>query len=576
MQRSLGDGKGMPIEDTREIDAGSRLEADLAIIGSGPAGLSLAQEFAGSRFRVVVLESGGLEETEEKIALNGTECTGAPRLSNPQAVRNRVFGGTSHTWAGRCRPFDEIDFEQRDWVPHSGWPLTLSDLEPFIARAGRTLNLGPHVNDDSIRSMLGRDEIDPPVNSDLLRYCFWQYARSPGRSLDFLRFGKEFLKLNAPNVQVLINATVTGIETNENGRELQLLEVTGCAGQRFTLIPKVAVLCAGAIENARLLLASNHANPNGLGNDADMVGRFLMDHQRMKLGEFVGNAAKAVQSQLGLFRVRHAGRVNYYTSGLALSPAVQRKEKLLNCAAYLSEQRAADDPWDALKRLSTRSSENALHDVLAVASSPALVTRGLFKRAVAGSSVPHKVDKFTIDCLVEQVPDPESRITLSDKRDSNGVPVARLQWKVSDLEKRSAIKLGKLLASEVERLGFKPPALAEWVRNDSPSAAIFTDVAHPSGTTRMTADAKSGVVDRNCKVHGVDRLYICGSSTFPTAGHANPTLMNVAMTLRLADWLKQKHLMTMIVITTLSLFMTFVEASEELQSDIDALISALF
>ena len=57
----------------------------------------------------------------------------------------------------------------------------------------------------------------------------------------------------------------------------------------------------------------------------------------------------------------------------------------------------------------------------------------------------------------------------------------------------------------------------------------------------MSDSPKQGVVDRNCKVHEVDGLYIAGSSVFPTAGHANPTLMIVSLAIRLADWLKRRE-----------------------------------
>jgi choline dehydrogenase-like flavoprotein len=374
-----------------------------------------------------------------------------------------------------------------------------------------------------------------------LQPCFWQYARSPDRSIEFMRFGAEFLKLDAPNIRVLDHATVSDIDAGPNGRRLRSLEVTCAPGKTITVTPRVAVLCAGAIENARLLLASNRTNPRGVGNDNDLVGRFLMDHPRTTLGEFTADAARAVQSRFGLLRLRHNGATHVYTHGLALSAELQREERLLNCAAFLTEHRAADDPWDALKRLCTRRSAHPLKDAMAVACAPGLLLEGARLRWIAGRNVAHKLDRLAIDCLVEQVPDPESRLTLSDKRDALGMPIARLHWRVSDQERRSVTRLAELFACEMRRLGLEPPKLARWVRESRPDLATFRDVAHPAGTTRMADDATQGVVDRNCQVHGVDGVYIAGSSVFPTAGHANPTLMIVAMALRLADWLKERH-----------------------------------
>ena len=67
----------------------------------------------------------------------------------------------------------------------------------------------------------------------------------------------------------------------------------------------------------------------------------------------------------------------------------------------------------------------------------------------------------------------------------------------------------------------------------------YTDAAHPIGTTRMSADPRLGVVDADCRVHGVPNLYMAGSSVFPTAGHAPPTFTIVCLALRLADHLRR-------------------------------------
>ena len=119
------------------------------------------------------------------------------------------------------------------------------------------------------------------------------------------------------------------------------------------------------------------------------------------------------------------------------------------------------------------------------------------------------------------------------------MPLLRIDWRIGELERRSVMRLNELIGLELRRVG-----LPEHFRNNHLSEDInwrsqFIDRAHPSGTTRMSDSPKQGVVDRNCKVHGVAGLYIAGSSVFPTAGHANPTLMIVALAIRLADWLKR-------------------------------------
>src|SRR5262245_11507530 len=245
-------GQSMRTEDARALEPGTTLKTDLAIVGSGPAGLSLARQFLGADVRVLILESGGLEETPEMTALNCIESTGAPRQMDPREVRNRVFGGTSHTWSGRCRTFDDIDFEHRHWVPHSGWPIKRSGLETYIDGAGALMRLGPNVYDARLWLHLGHPARRGDECAGTLQPCFWQYARSPDRSMEFMRFGAEFLKIDAPNIRALDHATVTDIDAGPNGRRLRSLEVTCAPGKTITVTPRVAVLCAGAIENARL------------------------------------------------------------------------------------------------------------------------------------------------------------------------------------------------------------------------------------------------------------------------------------------------------------------------------------
>lgn len=526
----------------REVEPGAVIDADLAIVGTGPAGLSLANEFLGSSIRVVLLESGGLQEDGEVATRELFESVGAPRVMEPRLLRNRVLGGTSHTWSGRCRTFDDIDYEHRPWVPHSGWPITAAEMYDYERRAAELMNIGPNIYGRKLWDLLAHDRPDPDVSPEMLEPCFWQFSRDPDRPLDFLRFGPRFIRQKADNFRVFCNATVTQVETDAGGRRLSALEVTPVPGNTVRVVPKVAVLAAGGIENARLLLASNRISPEGVGNAKGLVGRFLMDHPRTSIGHYAAGAAHAIQQRLGLFGLKHLGRTFFYSHGYAMNPALQRREELLNCAAYLSEHRADDDPWDALKRLFGRQSERHLKDVLAAVSNPRLLLEGFYRRAFQGRNVSHKIDRLVVDCIVEQVPDPDSRITLSERSDEHGVPLPRLHWKISELERRTVAELARTFYGEMHRIGLPEPEKPEWLRDGSLDAIPFADAAHPTGTTRMSDDASKGVVDADCKVHGVEGLFVAGSSVFPTASHANPTLMVAALSVRLADTLKKLHL----------------------------------
>jgi choline dehydrogenase-like flavoprotein len=178
--------------------------------------------------------------------------------------------------------------------------------------------------------------------------------------------------------------------------------------------------------------------------------------------------------------------------------------------------------------------------VLSVGSNLGLVAKGLNQFLIQGNGLPRKLDRLELQCIVEQQPDPESRITLSDRVDRFGVPLSRINWRINQQEERTVRTIGRLVQAEFRRLALNELCLDDWLRRDEGLPLSFPDVAHPTGTTRMSASPKSGVVDPTCQVHGVQGLFIAGSSVFPTSGHANPTHMIVAIAIRLADALKRQ------------------------------------
>jgi choline dehydrogenase-like flavoprotein len=579
----------MQVENLESLGADATLDADLVIVGGGPAGLTIAREFFGTSTRVIILESGLLQEDPRIADLNYVESIGEPKgaarvsrrvewhgpgsrswstESQGYGVRCRVLGGSSHAWGGKSAAFDEIDFAARDWVPYSGWPFGLETLAPYLERAANVLDLGPNCYDDRLWDLMGLTPPLPQLDPGLLRTFFWQFARSRIDPVDFMRFGPEFVTFDAPNVRVVLNATVTRIDTNEAGSKFESLEISTIGGVRSRVRAKAAVLAASGIENPRLLLVSNAIQRNGLGNQNDLVGRFLMDHPRAKIGHFKAEDCRAVAKRFGFYSVKQRGRAHIYMHGLAPSKEVQERERLLNCAVYMIEEHAPDDPWNALKRLLRAKSDRPITDFLAVASGPGLLAMGVGMRLfesdavpswiknfivnnvmkqfpnfvvrefTQGHGLPHKLTALAIEGITEQRPDPESRITVSDETDALGVPIARVNWLNDDEALRSLARLGQILEGECRRAGLPAPQLEDWVVEQRLEDCVLIDSAHTAGTTRMSDDPKLGVVDSNCQVHGVAGLYVAGGSVFPTCGHANITLMIVTLAIRLSDRIK--------------------------------------
>jgi choline dehydrogenase-like flavoprotein len=529
----------VPHVEFKALTDTSRLDFDLCIIGTGPAGSTLARELSNTDLRIVLLESGGFDRQKHTDALNEIENVGRPRAIDQWFVRNRIVGGTSHTWTGRCAPFDEIDLLQRPWIPDSGWPFTLDHLLPYLDRSADHLGLGigTGFNDSRFWKLAGRK---PPAKEAAYRNLlpfFWQASRDSVSRRDYMRFGRHLLKHLGDNVTLMTHSTVLRINTDPAGDAVTSVDVTSKHGPSRRITASTVVLCAGAIENARLLLLSRDVMKSGLGNQNDLVGRFLMDHPRDSVG-FFPKMSRGLQKRYGSYRVTSASGDNDFQRGLRLSPRLQREEGLVNCSAFFRASASQDDPWNALVRL-LNGSGNRLQDAAIIASDPARFVRASHNYFLSRNGMPHKLERLELICMCEQVPDPNSRVTLAEKCDAFCMPIARLDWRSHEMESRTVRRMAQLIAQEFDFIGEEVPVLNDWIdQGKGFPASSFLDVAHPTGTTRMSDDATRGVVDRDCKVHGMRGLYIAGSSVFPTSGHCNPTQTIVAMAIRLADTLK--------------------------------------
>ncbi len=486
------------IGDSAEIPDGSVVEADLCIVGTGPAGIAIARRFASSKFKVLLLESGGLEFEPKVQALYAGRNVG--RAYFPlDGCRTRYFGGSSNCWQGLCRPLDPDDFLQRPWVPHSGWPFDAQHLAPYYRGAARVLRLkGKSFNPEE-----WSDDATPVwrvhggrVTSGLLKISKNQLGRLYRGQLE-----------KSESVRAVLHASVTQIVADEAGvRKLVVKRTLGGGG--FEVKARSYVLACGAIENARLLLSSN------VGNQHDLVGRYFMEHPHVdEQGFLMGSPRLPAVS----FYRSHPGRYRQQIWGyFALTPSTRRKEKLLSSASVLLR------PIDKAARL-----ERALSDVLSDID--------MYMDPRRGKSAPLQL--FSFGTPSEQAPNPRSRVKLGSERDSLGTLRAELDWRLTALDKASVRRTHQIFGEDFarSRWGRFRVLLDESRQFPEP----VNGGRHHMGTTRMHPDPKEGVVDANAAVHGVPNLYIAGSSVFPTSGSANPTLTLVALALRLADHLEK-------------------------------------
>jgi choline dehydrogenase-like flavoprotein len=501
--------------DARTIPENTAIETDVCIVGAGAAGITLAKEFAGQGFRVGLLESGGFEFDEKTQDLYRGENVGFPIPLN--MMRLRYFGGSTNHWGNYCRALDEIDFEKRDWVPHSGWPFKKSELDSYYERAQKICQLGPF----AYNSEFWQSKSSPPlrfVGNRVVTAIF--QTREPAT-----RFGMVYRKeiISAGNINTFLYANVLNIETDDAARIVTRLRVGCLQGNKFVIAAKLFILATGAIENARLLLLSNDVNSAGLGNQNGLVGRFFMSHALSEPALFLPSdplipATLYINSKPAVDNLRVTGH-------LTLSHETQRHHKLLNFNAVLFPVYVAQTGLMSLKRLIKREFDTLAKELRNVIGDLDGVATAAYWKLFKGI-IP--VQAFSLTCAIE----------LSSERDALGKQRVCLDWQLRAVDKASLRRSLEILGTELGRAGLGRLKIDLKDRDESWPDGI-RDAGHHLGTTRMHLNPQKGVVDENCCVHGMSNLFVAGSSVFPTSGHANPTLTLIALALRLADHVKR-------------------------------------
>ena len=562
-------------QDAGSIPADSVLDSDLCIIGCGAAGITIARELAGSALRVIVLESGDFDYDLPTHDLYVGEITGLPYF-DLQSARLRYFGGSTNHWGGTCRPEEPIDFVDRDWVPHSGWPISRADLDPYYPQAAETVGLKVAERDlDVWRAASPFPTM--PFDDERITTVVAQIV--PTRERRFAPRYRSELE-SASNVTVVLRANATEIETDGTGGAVDRVHVATLDGGRFTVNAGAFVLATGGIENPRLLLASDRVRPNGVGNDHDLVGRYFLEHPRFDAGVILP-ADKRMP--IGFYQPHNAAG-STILGYLSLSEAVAEAERLVDVQARLAPiydpavqaaldsaavtslrgivdsvrgagvgslgdhlQRVAGDlaTWqqsiigggpipvplpEAVEEVMRQVGEDDAESILPLLLGD-IATAGYGELA---GTLP--VTGISVSTRIESTPNPDSRVRLGSERDALGMRRVELDWQLTDLDKHSVVRMMELLAAEFGRTGLGRVRID--IEETDPWPADLEGGWHHMGTTRMSDDPALGVVDRDCRVHGIDNLYIAGSSVFATAGSGTPTMTIVALALRLTDHLR--------------------------------------
>lgn len=461
---------------------------DVCICGAGPAGITLARVLAEKGWAVALMEAGGLEGTSNSQAHYEGEIAGLDYYPL-DTCRLRYFGGTSNHWEGETRPLDAQDFEPLAYDPMRQWPIRKEDLDPYASATAAILDLPPARppldifggKDDALLATALR--LSPPT-----------------------RFGEKYRQelTDSRNISLCLNANLVDIELDDGLRHVSGFVFRSYGGsETFKVRARLGALCLGAIENARMLLCANRQLPHGIGNQNDLVGRFFAEHPSTKIG-------------MALLSPIPTGPVIYGPTARLMA-----ENRCQNFLAQIEPR--------------TRTPMQRMVDA-----------------ALCSTSLTHRVGEALLgrarDCFdaevwvgIAQTGNRDSRVRLSETLDSFGLRRPVLDWRLTELDyhtlRTAALQIGERLAlHNVGRL-----QLAPWLREPITSLPDKNpEVAgafHQMCTTRMSDDPATGVVDRDCRIHGVENLYVAGGSVFSSSGVSNPTYTIVQLGLRLADYL---------------------------------------
>jgi choline dehydrogenase-like flavoprotein len=552
--------RGVVIILSTDLSSSSPLRCDVCVIGAGAVGISMALALARSGLDVIVAEAGDRRPDPAVQDAYAGRVVDEAMHSPLTDYRERRFGGSSTVWGGRCMPLDPIDYQPRDWIPDSGWPIGPEALAPFYPAANQLCEAGPFTY--RADEALGADARPMIAGFAGAAYSTDHLERSSCPTDFGQRYADELEK--APNIRLLLRAPVTSINLAPDGGSVTDVSLRDAAGTPFSIAAREVVVATGGLESARLLLASRDVHPHGIGNHHDVLGRYYQAHLAGTIGTVTFDLAKTA---IWHGYDRDAQGV-YVRRRLALSEAAQREHRLGNVIARLHHPRIADPahgtavlsalylgqglvPRLYRKRLAGdehAGAANWLRHVGNVARNPVsvarfaatmLIGRKFAQRKFPSVIVVPRTGRYSIDFHAEQAPNPASRVFLDTARDALDMPRLVADWRylpqdVATVQGALALLAQDLAGSGLGHFDYDPATVEhEMIRYGAYPG-------HHIGTVRMGDNPATSMVNGDCQVHGVRGLSVVGTAVFPTSSQANPTLTAIALGLRLADRLAQE------------------------------------
>ncbi len=504
---------------------------DVCIVGAGAAGILIGVTLARANIKVIMLEGGGRTAEDRSDAIYHVNVIGHAHTGVTEG-RRRIFGGTTTAWGGQILPLTPMDFEKRDWVPGSGWPIEHKSLTSYYEQAMVFEGLGSSIhNDEEVWDAFNvkPGDFSPGFEAYLSRWC---------PEPDFARMYRAEIQ-DFQNLHLILHANVVGIDTDSASGQIKNVVCRGYGGTESKVTAKQFILCMGGLETVRLLLQPPRRGAKKPWSASDHLGRHFQDH----IGCTVGKLRAGNHFDL------HKIFDNYYSKGIKYHPRIrvsdqlQREQRILNSAVYLVHRSKANENLLAAKRILKGIrrgdlSSIQLQDVATAASAGVVLARQAARLAVKRRA--YNPDDLGIEVHVssEQLPLSDSKITVSNEYDALGLLRVNLDWQIAPAEVESIANVGRALVKLFAARGWAQLDLDPDLLNDPEAfAERVSDYYHHMGGARMSDHPSTGVVDTNLRLHGTTNGYVCSASVFPTSGFSNPTHTVLALGMRLSQHL---------------------------------------
>jgi len=463
---------------------------DVVIFGAGAAGITIALQLSEAGLTVALVEGGDFDLNDFSQSLYQGYNTA---LDYPMdAQRLRFFGGTTNHWAGWCRPLDPETFIPRPDINYEGWSIDRSELDAHLESALEILDIEPTVDwypsEEQQETTFNRYLTDASFKE-----VYWHWSEPTRFKL------KYFAELdNDPNITISLKDSLVDFEYTPEG------DITGAILRNYetqetrTIRGKQYVMACGAIENARLLLHVNAQNGTDFGNQSGHLGKHFMEHPH------IFDVGKIIFLDQGYDHVTSGGR--YAFRFFCLDDKTTKADQIMR----------------AILRVRVIEVQGIQHQLIDEVNNR------------TNLDLPKTLFTGNIDITTEQFPTITNTITLSDEVDALGIGKTVLNWDLAEIDIETMRQTLVRFAQFMAHYDLGRCKLVPWATDKNLKPRVVGG-GHHMGTTRMSNDSSTGVVDINSRVYGTKNLYMAGSSVFPTGGYTNPTLTIVQLALRLAD-----------------------------------------